>query len=266
MYEAIVLCSLSYCPPANCLSCEWRTSEVYHEPIDLIISQRDVPVSRRTKTSFAVGHMALAYLLAKTSGKLLKVNFEIPLILVLSIIPDIDIIFEFLFSSPIHRGPTHSIIMATLFFIPFFLIYRQKATPYFVALASHSLIGDFLIGGQVQLLWPLSTSEFGFPYLNIYSSVNIILEFTLFVIALIVMLTTRDIFRFFRNNKLNLTLAVPIFTVLLPTFASYPLQVPPLLVLPHLFYLVLFSISMFIALRKTLKRHNGAVIKNYCQI
>jgi hypothetical protein len=207
--------------------------------------------------------MALAYLLGKISGKLLKVNFNVPLILVLSIIPDIDIIFEFLLNSPIHRGPTHSIIMATMLFIPFFLIYRQKATPYFVALASHSLIGDFLIGGQVQLLWPLSTSEFGIPYLNIYSSVNITLEFALFVLALIVMLTTRDILCFFRNNKLNLTLAVPIFTVLLPTFASYPLHVPTLLLLPHLFYLVLFSISVLIVLSKILKRHSDAVIRNY---
>jgi hypothetical protein len=112
----------------------------------------------------------------------------------------------------------------------------------------------------VQLLWPLSTREFGIPYFSIYSSVNIILEFTLFVVALIVMLTTRDIFCFFRNNKLNLTLAVPIFTVLLPTFASYPLQVPTLLLLPHLFYLVLFSISVLIVLSKILKRRSGAVI------
>jgi membrane-bound metal-dependent hydrolase YbcI (DUF457 family) len=198
--------------------------------------------------------MALAYLVAKASGKLLKVNFNIPLILVLSIIPDVDIILEFLLRSPLHRGPTHSIIIAILVFIPFFVLYRKKAIPYFAALASHSLIGDFFIGGQLQLLWPLSTSEFGlyelgFPYINIYNPIDIALEFALFVIALIVMLKTRDLFRFFRNSKLNLVLAIPIFTVLLPTFASYPLRVPLLLVLPHLFYLVLFSISILIVLK-----------------
>ena len=198
--------------------------------------------------------MALAYLVAKASGKLLKVNFNIPLVLVLSILPDIDILFGFLLQSDIHRGPTHSIIVAILVFIPFFIIYRKKAVPYFAALASHSLIGDFFIGGQLQLLWPLSTSEFGlyelgFPYINIYNPIDIALEFALFVIALIVMLKTRDLFHFFRNNKLNLVLAIPIFTVLLPTFASYPLRVPLLLVLPHLFYLVLFSISVLIVLK-----------------
>jgi membrane-bound metal-dependent hydrolase YbcI (DUF457 family) len=203
--------------------------------------------------------MALAYLLGKGSAKLLKVDFNIPLILTLSIVPDIDIIFEFLLGSSIHRGPTHSIITAILVFIPFFLLYRQKATPYFAALASHSLIGDFLIGGQIQLLWPLSSNEYGlhelgFPYINIYNPVNIALEFTLFAIAIIVLFKTRDVFRFFRNSKLNLILTIPIFTVLLPTVASYPLHVPFLLVVPHLFYLVLFSISVSIALRGTLNK------------
>jgi len=188
--------------------------------------------------------MALAYLLGKASGKLLKVNFNIPLILVLSIIPDIDLIFM----PSMHRGPTHSIIIATLVFIPFFVLYRQKATPYFAALASHSLIGDFFIGGQLQLLWPLSTQQFGLPFINIYDPINIALEFTLFAIATIIMVKTRDLFRFFRNSKLNLILAIPIFTVLLPTFVSYPLSVPILLVLPHLFYLVLFTISVLIVI------------------
>ena len=200
----------------------------------------------------------MAYLLGKACAKLLKVNINIPLILVLSIIPDIDIIFDFLLKSEIHRGPTHSIIVAIVVFIPFFVLYRQKAVPYFAALASHSLIGDFLIGGQLQLLWPLSTNEFGlhelgFPYINIYNPLNIALEFTLFAIALVVMFKTRDLFHFFRNNKLNLILIIPIFTVLLPTFVGYPLSVPILLVLPHLFYLVLFSISVLIVLKGMLK-------------
>ena len=194
--------------------------------------------------SFAVGHIALGYLLGKASGRLFKVSFNIPLVLVLSLIPDIDILLQFFLQSTIHRGPTHSVVMAIMVFAPFFFFYRQKAVPYFAALASHSLIGDFLIGGQTQLLWPISTNEFGLPYINIYNPINIALEFSLFALATIVMLKTHDISKFFRNSKLNLILTIPIFTVLLPTFASYPLDVPLLLVFPHLFYLVLFLISM----------------------
>ena len=203
---------------------------------------------------FAVGHMALAYLLSKATSKLLKVKINIPLILVLSIIPDIDIILNFLFNIQIHRGPTHSLITAILVFIPFFIIYRWKAVPYFTALASHAAIADFIIGGQLQLLWPLSTREFGFPYIDITNPVNVALEFTLFVIATIIMWKTRDLFQFFRNSKLNLILAIPIFTVLLPTFTSYPLSVPLLLVLPHLFYLILFILSVLIALKGIVQR------------
>ena len=143
--------------------------------------------------------------------------------------------------------------MATLVFIPVFYFYRQKAVPYFAALVSHSLIGDFLIGGDIQLLWPLSPDKFGFTGISIYHPITVALEFTLFAIAAVIMFKTRDITRFFRNSKLNLTLLIPIFTVLLPTFVSYPLTVPALLVLPHLFYLVLFSISVLIVVTRFFK-------------
>jgi hypothetical protein len=206
-------------------------------------------------TSFAVGHMALAYLLGKSSAKMLKVNLNIPLILVLSILPDADLLFGV---SGLHRGPTHSLIVALIVFIPFFLIYRRKAAPYFLALASHSLIADFLIGGQIMLFWPLTSQlfglhEFGF-YIDIWNPINIALESTLFVISTVVMYKTGDLSLFFHNKKSNLLLAIPIVTVLLPTFVSYPLQVPFLLMPPHFFYLVLFSISVLSVLAGVLKK------------
>lgn len=177
------------------------------------------------------------------------------MVLVLSIIPDIDIIFEILLSFQIHRGPTHSIMATVLVFIPVFIIYRQKATPYFVALASHSLIADFFTGGQIQLFWPLSTielglPELGFPDIRISGPINITLELTIFAIATIIMFKTHDIHAFFRKTKINLILTIPIFTVLLPTFVAYPLHVPFMLVLPHLFYLVLFAIAVLISLKR----------------
>jgi len=202
--------------------------------------------------------MSLAYLLAKVSGKLFKVRFNVPVILALSVIPDIDIIIGFLLESDIHRGPTHSIVTAILIFIPFFMLYRRKAIPYFVALLSHSLIADFLVGGQLQLLWPITAHEFGitelgFPYINIYNPINIALEFALFVIAIIVMLKTRDLFHFFRNSRIALVLAIPVFTILLPTLASYPLYVPIALIIPHVFYLILFSISNLVVIKGFVK-------------
>lgn len=204
---------------------------------------------------FAVGHMALAYLLGKSSAKLLKANLNIPLIMVLSIVPDADILLEPLGLCGLHRGPTHSLITALIIFIPFFALYRRKAVPYFLALISHSLISDFLIGGQLMLFWPLSSALFGLhDYVNIWSPVNIALESALFAVSTAVMFKTGDLSSFFRNKKSNLLLAIPIGTVLLPTFISYPLQVPILLMPPHLFYLLLFSISVLTVIAGSIKK------------
>ena len=41
-------------------------------------------------------------------------------------------------------------------------------------------------------------------------------------------------------------MVIPIATVLLPTSLGYPLSVPILLVPPHLFYLALFAVAVFI--------------------
>ena len=199
--------------------------------------------------------MALAYILGKGSAKPLKVNINIPLILVLSIIPDIDLIFM----GELHRGPTHSIIAALLVFIPVFVIYRRKAVPYFIALVSHSLIADFFIGGRIQLLWPLTSQQFGLhelngPYISIWSPINITLEWTLFAIAAIIMVKNGDWSLFFQNKKSNLLLTIPITTVLLPSFLGIPLGVPILLLPPHLFYLVVFLVSVLIVLNGFFKK------------
>jgi hypothetical protein len=117
---------------------------------------------------------------------------------------------------------------------------------------SHSLIGDLFIGGNIQLLWPVITNPISlpspFPRIEINSMVNIALELALFTAATIVMLVTKDLQLFFRGKKSNLLLAIPIATVLLPTFLAYPLVVPILLVIPHLFYLALFTIAILAVL------------------
>ena len=198
--------------------------------------------------------MAIAYLLGKASAKPLHLKPNIPLLLVLSIIPDIDIIFDWFTQSQLHRGPTHSIVVAIIVFIPIFIIYRKKAIPYFLALISHSLIGDFFIGGHLQLLWPFSTTQYGLHelgsyYISIFSPINIAIELILFTIATLVLCKTNDWQVFFKSNKSNLVLIIPIFTVLLPSTIGYPFSAPllltePFLALAHLFYLALFSIAV----------------------
>jgi membrane-bound metal-dependent hydrolase YbcI (DUF457 family) len=203
--------------------------------------------------------MAIAYLLGKPAAKILKVNVSIPLLMVLSIIPDIDLILI----PSMHRGPTHSVITAALIFIPFFIVYRKQAIPYFIALISHSLIGDFITGGRIQLLWPFSRREFGLHelgsyFIDINNPVNVAIELSLFIVATVIMIKSKDIMQFFKVNKTNLVLIIPIFTVLLPTFIGFPFDEPLLVTEPaealgHLFYIVLFVVSVLITLKGLMK-------------
>ncbi len=207
---------------------------------------------------FAVGHMALAYLLSKPTAKKLKTTLNIPAALVLSIIPDIDI----LAGEGFHRGPTHSIITAILVFIPIFYIYRKTAAPYFLALISHGAIGDLIVGGKIQLFWPIVqnyvTISPPLPYIAITSPTNIAIEITLFAATTTVMLKAGDLQAFLKPHKSNLLLIIPVATVLLPTFLAYPLTVPTALIIPHLFYLILFAISVLIVIFGAIRFSKGA--------
>jgi membrane-bound metal-dependent hydrolase YbcI (DUF457 family) len=188
--------------------------------------------------------MALGYLAGKASAKPFSLKVNVPLLMVLSILPDVDILAGI---TNFHRGPTHSLITATLVFIPVFLIYHKKALPYFLALVSHSL-ADLLIGGNLQLFWPLITKPIyipkPFPIIAITSSLNVAIETTLFAITIAILFLTKDYKQFLKKKLTNLTLIIPITTVLLPTFLAYPLEVPAILILPHLFYLILFVIAI----------------------
>ena len=169
----------------------------------------------------------------------------------MSIIPDADILFEHLGIIQ-HRGPTHSIILSIIVFAPILAIYRKKALPYLLALAQHALIGDFVLGGRFQLLWPITTQYYGIG-VSVTSQTGVILELTAFLASLAIMIASRDLIRLIQPRVSNLTLAIPTFTVILPTFLSYPMQVPTWLITPHIIYLAMFSTSILIAIPKAAK-------------
>ena len=196
-----------------------------------------------------MGHLASGYLAGKAAGKILKVNSNIPLLLLVSVIPDIDILIPGLE----HRGPTHSIVTFIILLIPAGLLYRKKAVPYFIALIQHSLIGDYLTGGT-QLLWPLTSQIYGVE-VEITSLPNVLLECGLFLTSMVLMLKTRDICLLFQHHRSNLLLFIPLSTVLMPTFLNFPTHVPLELLIPHLTYLTLFTLSIIVDL-KTILSHS----------
>jgi membrane-bound metal-dependent hydrolase YbcI (DUF457 family) len=216
---------------------------------------------------YAVGHMALAYLLGKGAAKALHEKVNIPILLVLSILPDIDIIYDFFTGTEIHRGPTHSIISIIIIFIPIFILLRKKAIPYFLAMISHPLMADFIVGGQLQLFWPITNQTFGLhdlggPYIDITYPLNMTFELSLFAFATVILFVSGDWKVFFSSEKTNLVLIIPIATVLLPSTLGYPFTAPllltsPILALAHLFYLVLFTIAVVKALIPLFKNLTG---------
>jgi membrane-bound metal-dependent hydrolase YbcI (DUF457 family) len=188
---------------------------------------------------YAVGHLALGYLCAKGCEKALNVRMNLPLILFLSLIPDSDLLIP----SLMHRGITHSIIVAGAIFLPIFLIERKRSVPYFAALAQHSLIGDLLSGSGTLLLWPLTNFPFGLG-LDMQGPVNVSIETGSFVVALIVLLISGDLVLLLRPRKSNLLLIAPESAIFLSAFFGFREEVPPALLIPHLLLFALFALSM----------------------
>jgi hypothetical protein len=120
-------------------------------------------------------------------------------------------------------------------------------------LIQHFLIGDYLAGGGIQLLWPITTQHFGIG-LSIRSQTNITIEWVTFLASMIIMLKAKDTVKLLQPHNSNLILAIPIFTVLLPTFISFPMDVPAWLIPPHLVYMAVFLASIAVDLHKNLKR------------
>ena len=192
---------------------------------------------------FAVGHLALGYLTGKTVSRLLDVQANVPLLFVVAILPDGDLLIPGLQ----HRGPLHSVILLSFLFLPALLVFRKRAIPPFVALLQHSLIGDYLTG-TTQLLWPLTSHWYG-AGIPLASLTNLILDWTLFLVSITVLLKTKDMHQLVQRHQSNIVLSVPVLTVLLPTLLQFPLYVPLELVIPHLVYLALFGYAILTDLR-----------------
>ncbi|MGQ9460582.1 MAG: metal-dependent hydrolase [Candidatus Bathyarchaeaceae archaeon] len=205
----------------------------------------------RNRITYAVGHLSLGYLSGKLTSKVLNVNASVPLLFLVSVLPDIDLLIPGLE----HRGPAHSIIIYCFLFLPVFTIYGKKAAPYFAALTQHILIGDYLTGGT-QLLWPITVNWYGMG-MEITSFVNIFMEWVLFLTSITVMFKAKDLWLLFQHHPSNFALSIPVLTVLLPTFLSIPLSVPLELVIPHVTYLMLFSLSTAIDLKAILTRNHA---------
>jgi hypothetical protein len=196
-------------------------------------------------------------LLGKTTAKTTGTNLNLALLFTASILPDIDLL---LFRFVEHRGPLHSLFFFLLVGLPFLVVYKKTAIPYFVALLSHSLIGDIFFGG-VQLLWPVSTDWISISNLSVRNDVSLGIELILFVVCTSVMLINKDFQKVLQNKTSWIYWMLPFGAVLGPlllTLVHYN-YLPLLLVPPSLFYVALFSYSMINNLRMMATRNTNYI-------
>ncbi len=211
---------------------------------------RDDVKEAEERISYAVGHLSLGYIISKSTSKMLKTEINLPLIFTLSVIPDIDILIPFIE----HRGPTHSILMMLIIFIPIFALYGKRATPYLLALIQHPLIGDYFVGGKIQLFWPITTNQYGIE-LGIKNPINITAETIAFVTSILIMLKTSDIRNLLYNRKMiTIILIIPIYTLISPILLKFPTDVPIPLVPPHLILTTVFLLPIMIKLSLFLRK------------
>jgi membrane-bound metal-dependent hydrolase YbcI (DUF457 family) len=186
-------------------------------------------------------------LVGKSSGKLGKVKLNLPLLFAASVLPDIDLLLRFL----MHRGPTHSLLAITALMIPFFIIYRKQAIPYYVAMLSHIFLGDYFTGG-IELFWPLSHGWFGELNLDVTSLPSASVELALFILTVPIMFNLGDLQAFLKPHNKNWALIIPLGATLVPLLSlgrGAQNALPIILSVPSLFYITMFICSMVIWLR-----------------
>ena len=126
------------------------------------------------------------------------------------------------------------------------MVYRKKATPYFFALLSHSLIGDIYSRMDgIQLFWPFSTDWFLISSLSNKSVLSVGFELVLFTISITVMVLTKDFQKLFLKKTSKIYWLFLVGIVLGPLLVggiNPDYYLPLMLVIPSLFYLALFSL------------------------
>jgi len=155
---------------------------------------------------YAVGHIALGHVVGRVFGRLTGEEINIPLVWLLSVVPDLDLLVRGLD----HRGPSHSVVVAFVVFAPLLLFRFRKSFVYFVVLVTHSLIGDYFTG-EVMLFWPFSHEGFVSPYIiSMRNPLEVYLELALFIVFLGIFVFMRDFEKLLKGRAESLLLLIPL--------------------------------------------------------
>ena len=110
-----------------------------------------------------VGHIATAFIICYVLSKILSIKrISFSLIMLLSVLPDIDLGFKLLGIDPGHRTFTHSALLALIVSVAaaFIAKLQKSVLVYSIAYFTHILIGDILIN-SVNILYPFGVFQVG---------------------------------------------------------------------------------------------------------
>jgi membrane-bound metal-dependent hydrolase YbcI (DUF457 family) len=158
--------------------------------------------------------MAWAYVWAMLAWALIpgvkrKGKLIVPAILLLGILPDGDLLLGNL--GAVHRTFTHSFFFWIIIFVPLFIIFRLKSVPYFVAVVQHFAFGDLLMG-KVMIFWPFSSAQVGLGF-AMPSLIDVTLELTGLILALAIIIYSKDLKRLFSVDKNNILMLLPLLAI-----------------------------------------------------
>ena len=195
--------------------------------MDIYLSINSLPAS----LMLAVGHISVAYLLTRGLKRVGWPSMSIPLVWAFSILPDLDLLIP----GVRHMGPTHSITFA-IAVLTFLILYKgREATPYFLAYASHTILGDMITNRGVWFLWPLTQRAYQItlPFSR-NPAFSTDLELTLFVLFILAYIVTKDYASGPHTNTTKLVTLIPLSALLVPLVFSFPITVPLRLIPPHI--------------------------------
>ncbi len=201
----------------------------------------DLMMIGNARSLFLAGHGAWGYVLAMVAARLLGVKSNPYLAILLAMLPDADILLYELGIR--HRSVTHSIIFWVILFTPFFIMYRRRSIPYFLAAVQHIMLGDIIVG-STKVLWPLGY-ELGLR-LPLTSSISIAVEFV--GLAIMIALTLKyGIDRRDSALLLSIVTLIPILGSLAYLFDIITVAPKRLSIVENTQYVILLH-SIFLAL------------------
>lgn len=147
-----------------------------------------------------VGHLALCGLFIYLFYRLNVKNFSIPIALIFSILPDVDIIINLLLPFLIHKTITHSIFILIFFLILFFIVRNKLIILYSVFYLTHFL-GDMIIE-KVNLFFPFFEYNIG-TGIKFISETDILIESSLLIVNVVILCLDKNYLNWIRNSYLQ---------------------------------------------------------------